>query len=133
RLFPEYELVEFRKDIQSEHGVRRPDFALIHKKYRTWWVVEVEMSYHSLYGHVIPQVLVFSNGTYGSQEAEYLVGHSDKLIADRVEEMMKGAPPRVLVVANELVPDWLPALRAHNSLLAIVEVYRSDRNEHLLR
>ncbi len=43
RLFPEYDLVPFDADIESEHGTRKPDFALIEKGYRRWWVVEVEL------------------------------------------------------------------------------------------
>lgn len=131
-LFPDYELVEFRCDISSEHGIRQPDFALIERTYRSWWVLEVELAHHSLLSHVLPQVRVFATAEYGSQHAGYLAARSH-LDRHRLEEMMKGAPPKVLVAVNQPMPDWIPALRGYDALLAVLEIYRSEKNDHILR
>src|ERR1051326_3116272 len=64
-LFPEYFMVEFKTEVQGDSDIGKPDFALIEKKYRIWWVVEVELAHHSFAGHVLPQVDTFASGRYG--------------------------------------------------------------------
>lgn len=132
-LFPGYNIVEFRRTVYSDHGAKQPDFALIDSNYRSWWVVEVELSHHSLYGHVLPQIEVFSNANYGDSEAQYLAARAPHLDAGRLEEMMRGAPPRVLVLVNRLLSSWETALRPYGALVCAVEMYRNDRNEHIVR
>ena len=49
-------IVPFKKTVYSAEQSARADLAIISTDYRHWIVVEVEMSRHSLYSHVIPQV-----------------------------------------------------------------------------
>ena len=79
-LFPTYQVVLFKKAVESEDGRKVPDLALIDSKYRYWWVVEVEMAHHSLYNHVIPQVEVFARGRYSEEHCDYLADQCDALI-----------------------------------------------------
>ena len=132
-LFPDYHLVSFKKPVDSEDGKRIPDFALIERNYRCWWVVEVEMGHHSLNSHVIPQVEVFSRGRYGLSHCDYLLKKCTALQRPSIVDMIKGAQPRVLVIVNRPVPDWIDALHKLDCFLAVIEVYRSSRNNHILR
>lgn len=132
-LFPDYHAVPFKKTVESEIDAKRPDLALIDKRYRNWWVVEIEMAHHSLQGHVLPQVEVFATGRYGIEHAEYLMAHSTEIDSVSVTDMIKGAQPRVLVIVNRNCPTWVEPIRRHNGLLNVVEVFRSDRNRHVLR
>jgi hypothetical protein len=132
-LFPDYFAVSFKKAIHSDNDSRIPDFALIEKRYRNWWVVEIEMAHHSLHGHVLPQVQTFANGKYGTEHVEYLVAHSKEIDPVVVGDMVKGTQPRVLVVVNKTCADWVEPIRRHGGLLAVVEVFRSGRNQHVLR
>jgi hypothetical protein len=130
-FFPNFAMVKYRLDVASDEGNRRPDFALIHREYKSWWVVEVELIHHSLHGHVLPQVAVFAAGTYGPALAEYFASDSAELDVHAVSEMIKGSPPRVLVIANAYSEEWERALVPYGALLVVVEVFRSSRNRHL--
>ena len=132
-LFPEYQTVAFKTPVESEEGRRIPDLALIDRHYRYWWVVEVEMAHHSLYGHVIPQVEVFARGKYGREHVSYIFSRSNTLNHQSLADMIKGAQPRVLVVVNQSVPTWMDPIHRLDSLVTIVEVFRSGRNQHILR
>ncbi len=132
-LFPEYHAIPFKVPVESETERRIPDLALIERRYRHWWVVEVEMAHHSLNGHVLPQIDVFSRGTYGASHREYLLAKSDALNPTALADMIKGTQPRILVIVNRSVPDWVRPIHDLGGLLSVVEVFRSGRNEHILR
>ena len=132
-LFPSFKVVPFRLPVESEEGRRIPDLALIDRDYRYWWVVEVEMAHHSLNGHVLPQVEVFSRGKYGEEHSAYLADRSENLDQASLADMIKGPQPRVLVVVNRNVPEWIEPIHRRDGLVAVVEVFRSSRNRHILR
>ena len=132
-LFPQFYVVPFRKVIESEEGRKIPDLALVDFNYRFWWVVEVEMAHHSLYGHVVPQIEVFARGKYGEEHAKYLAGRRGDLDGVALRDMIRGAQPRVLVVVNRSVPDWMEPIHKLDAIVTVVEVFRSDRNQHILR
>ena len=132
-LFPDYYVVSFNALVESEDGRRRPDLALIDRNYRYWWVVEVEMAHHSLYGHVIPQVEVFARGKYGQEHCDHLISRCNELNPVDLADMIKGAQPRVVVLVNRSVPDWIEPIHGLDGIVTIVEVFRSGRNQHILR
>ena len=132
-LFPQFHVVPFRMAVESEEGRKIPDLALVDAIYRFWWIVEVEMAHHSLYGHVIPQVEVFARGKYGEEHANYLASKGDDLNGKALRDMIMGAQPRVLVVVNRSVPDWIDPMHRLDAIVTVVEVFRSDKNEHILR
>lgn len=133
RIFPEYHPVQFKCIVVSEDGDAKADFALIHKDYRSWWVVEAEMGHHSLSGHVLPQVKRLSRATYAEAEAQYICDHAPHLDCVRVKEMIKGQQPRVLVVVNVPVPAWREPIRPYSAVLAILQVFRSQFNRCVYR
>jgi hypothetical protein len=133
RIFPEYHPVPFKTIVLAEDGDAKPDFALIHRNYRTWWVVEAEMSHHSLDRHVVPQIRSLSRAHYGEQEAQYLCDQAPSLDCDRIKEMMKGQQPRVLVVVNFPVSGWREHLRPFGAVLAVFQIFRSQFNRYLYR
>ncbi len=132
-LFPDYHVVPFKTPVETEDERKIPDLALVDRNYRFWWVVEVEMAHHSLHGHVLPQVEVFTRGKYGSEHCDYMAENGDSLDYKALSDMIKGAQPRVLVVVNRSVPSWIEPIRRLDGLVAIVEVFRSERNRHILR
>ena len=132
-LFPDYHIAPFKVPVESETGRKIPDLALVDRKYRHWWIVEIEMAHHSLYSHVIPQVEVFARGRYGQKHCDYMAVEHDWLDSSALADMIKGAQPRVLVVVNQSVPDWIAPIHRLDGLVMIVEVFRSERNHHILR
>lgn len=133
RIFPEYYPIAFKTIVLSEDGDAKADLALIHKDYRSWWVVEVEMAHHSLEHHVIPQVRRLSRASYADSEAEYLSYQSPTLNSNRIKEMIKGQPPRVLVVVNAPVPGWREQLRPFDAIVTIFQIFRSRFNRYVYR
>jgi len=131
-LFPQFWFVRFKATVSSEEGSCKADYALIDKDYRRWWVVEIELAHHSLEGHVLPQVAILANATYGAPEADYLAAQEGRLDAALLHEMMLGRAPDVLVIVNEHVPAWNASLAIYGALVVVVRVYRSNQNRHLL-
>jgi hypothetical protein len=132
-IYPGWHFVPFKIEVHSEFGCKRADFALVDHEYRTWFVVEVEMAHHPLEGHVLPQVEVLASGKYGLEHAEYLLAKAPHLDRQSVIDMVRGAPPKVLVIVNLPMPTWIVPLRQRGVALSIVEIFRSDRAEHALR
>lgn len=106
-LFPEYHAVPFKKRVESETGRAIADLALIERSYRKWWVVEIELSHHSLSGHVLPQVDILANANYGTDIAQYLASRSSDLDIGSLENMMRGSQPLVVVIVDRYLPDWV--------------------------
>ena len=132
-MFPDYHVVDFKPLVYSEYGSGRPDLALVEKSYREWWVVEVELGGHSLDAHVVPQVRILSSAVYGEPEAHLLCASHADLVRGKILDMMKGNQPKVLVLVNVDAPNWVEPLRRHDAQLAVVQVFRSDMNEHIVR
>ena len=134
-LFENYFLVPFKTPVFSEYDndVRKPDFALIHKGYHSWWVVEVELAHHSLGNHVVPQVQTIARAQYGEKEVNYLCQHGPELNRDKVVDMFKGDQPRVLVIVNSPVKGWADMLRPLGVVVVICQIFRSKLNRYLLR
>ncbi len=132
-LFPEYYVTPFKIRVEADTGdAKKPDLALIDRQYRRWWVVEVEMAHHSLRGHVLPQVEVFSEGRYGWEHAEHMA-RSSVIEKQRARDMIRGAQPRVLVIVNQNVPSWVEPIHQLRGRVMVVEMFRSGRNQHVLR
>lgn len=132
-LYPDYYGVPFKKSVYSDEDVAKPDIVLVNKVYRDWWVVEVEMENHSLESHIIPQVLTLTNATYGEPEADYIFEKMPDLDPVLLKDMVKGTPPRVLVIVNTQKPEWVQPLERYNVNLATFEVFRSDKNRDVYR
>jgi hypothetical protein len=132
-LFPEYITMPFKFVVESEEGTAKADLALIDKSYLGWWVVEVEMSRHSLRHHVLPQVKILSEATYGEDVARYFFYKQSRLDFKKLTDMMKGIQPRVLVVVDLPKPDWIPKLEKHDALLALFQIFKSSTNQMIYR
>ena len=135
RLFGSYHLVPFKTPVASDvdADIREPDFALVHKTYRSWWVVEVELGHHSLAGHVLPQVRTLARAKYGTAEADYLCRHEPSLRRDKTLDMFKGEQPRVLVIVNFPVDGWAKSLRPLGARVMICQMFRNRLNKYVLR
>ena len=133
QLFPDFVCVPFKALIQSEYGNGKADLALIDREYRSWYVVEVELDSHSLGGHVEEQVQKFAAGTYTRRHAEALCRGSSKLDLDRASDMMLGHQPKVLVLVTGFKPSWAPRLAQYGGYVGVIEVFRDDLDNVVLR
>jgi hypothetical protein len=132
-IFPNHILVPFKMAVESEFGKSKADFALIHIKYKDWWVVEAEMSHHSFENHVRPQIHTLSQAVYDENVAQYLVKKNPCLDLNKMCSVIRGQQPRVMVVVNAPVKMWADELKRYNAIVTIFEVFRSRHNSYLYR
>jgi len=121
-LVPLFKVCPFKVIVESDEGAAKADLAFIDNGYREWIVVEVELSHHSFYGHVLPQARRLRLGVYDERHAVYLSRQDASLEAVRLPDMVKGKQPRVLVLANEIDPEWERELRAYLGRSAFLQV-----------
>lgn len=131
-LCPNAKLLPFKQTVfSSEYESKRPDLALIDLDYRFWWVIEVELASHSLSGHVIPQTRVLVEGRYGDEHVNALLRQDPSLDAVRLEAMMRGEPPQVVVVSNRYDARWDKELNAIGVAYSVFNVFRSMLNNDI--
>lgn len=130
-ICPGFVPVPFKITVTAAHGAARADLALVQSNYLAWWVVEVELTSHSLKGHVLPQVETLADAAYGRREADYLASKSERLDRVKLRDMVLGEQPRVLVIANSRKEGWEEPLRRLGARLAFFQLFRSDRGRQL--
>lgn len=126
-------LVPFKERVSdSRFNVHCPDLALIDPEYRFWWVIEVELTSHSLHNHVLPQVRTFSDGCYGPEHARALRRQNNNLDEIRLSEMLRGSPPQIVVIADRYLDEWHAELRQIGVHYAIFNVFRSAESADIM-
>ncbi|MBS1864047.1 MAG: hypothetical protein JSS68_20325 [Actinobacteria bacterium] len=131
-LFPGLKAIAFSPIVVSDSVGKRADMALIEPDYSRWWVVEVELSHHSLEGHVAPQVAVLARAAYGADAAAWISDRNPDLDSVALRQMMRGEQPEVLVIVNASRPEWVTRLRPDAEVM-VVEPFRSDFNKMIFR
>ncbi len=127
---PDAWMIPFKKTIYSRDGSAQADLAIVSHDYRQWFVVEVEMSRHSLFGHVLPQVRTLRDGDYGEDHADYLIERQAELDPARTKDLLRSSP-KVLVIADRPDPDWRRTLAGADISLFAIEIYKSELNEYI--
>lgn len=125
--YPAYECIVFSGTFtHPDSGARRPDLALIARDLSHWFVIEVELTSHSLDQHVLPQVRAFVFGEPQSDCAS-IIASSLHIPRAQAEIFVRRVPRSVAVVANRWKPEWNYALRALPAQL--LTIYRL-KTEH---
>jgi len=138
-VFPDYYTSSFKLEIHTDQKeARKPDLAMVHKDYRNWWVVEVELSGHSP-SHVLEQVSVFTQGVYNSiRIANYLKDKNSEennvqLDYNKLQDMIRKQQPRVLVIVDEPQSEWESMLSKYDASVCVFQVYRSTIGDESYR
>ena len=132
-IYPDYYTIPFKVVVESEHGTAKADLALIDKDYLNWWVIEVEMSRHSLNGHVLPQIEILSNAVYGENISDFFFQKRPDLNYDKLKILMKGSQPRVMVVLDIPKDKWEQKLERFNAILSVFQIFRSKTGDLIFR
>lgn len=122
-VYRDYHCIPFRGGFEFDGGVHEADLALVHKSFSHWYVLEVELASHSLYGHVVPQITSFRYGSPQLSCIDYLVRFIPDMTEARAESLIRFVPYAVAVIANRLEPEWIAPLRAVDSQLITVSVF----------
>jgi len=131
-LAPGAHLVPFKEVVSDSYASNCPDLALIDEEYRYWWVIEVELTSHSLSSHVLPQVRTFVEGRYGEDHVRALLRHAPFLDERRLRDMMRGESPEIVVIANRFVDAWHRELRKVGVHFAVFNLFRSAENADIM-
>jgi len=121
-LYPDCWIIRFRAKIRHNGEGWCPDLAVVEKRFRYWFVVEVEISTHSLQKHVLPQVRAFKRGDYG-EEAKITLAKQLVISTDKAGTLLAFVPRYVAVVCNVLEPIWEKALLAENVQFMAIASY----------
>lgn len=128
-LVPGAHLLSFKQAISDEAlNSNCPDLALIDPQYRFWWVIEVELTSHGLFNHVLPQVMTFVEGRYGREHVRALLRQNPALDERRLTDMLRGDAPEVVVIANRFLDQWQRELHRIGVHYAVFNLFRSAEN-----
>ena len=133
KVLPDFVVLDFSPYILGDEGSRsRPDLALVHKQYRMWAVVEVELDTHSLEHHIEPQIRTFATGRYDESHARYIFEKDPSLNLDYLYNLIPYSPPTVVVVVNSrsvLTEGWANLETEYSARLTFVESFRADNDD----
>jgi hypothetical protein len=125
---PEFACVPFHGTFRFERESYRSDLALVARDASHWFVIEVELTSHSLHGHVVPQVRALR---YGDPQADCIesLANGAGISTDQASRVIYDVPRSVLVAANRRLAEWENALRAVDVGLVTVSVYSAPEGE----
>ncbi|MCC7336740.1 MAG: hypothetical protein IT422_16740 [Pirellulaceae bacterium] len=134
-IFPGYRAVPFKQTVSSpEFGNAQPDFLIFEANFRAWWVIEVEMSRHSLSTHVEPQVAALSHGKFNKQHILRVASAFETADeAERAQALMASVQANVLVIVDSECEDWRDTLKQYDASLITVKPYQSRQGKFLFR
>ena len=88
--------------VEAEDGSKaRPDAIWLSCSYHSWYVVEVELSSHSLSRHVRPQLETLKSGDYRTEHAEWVHNRHPQIDTGKLAHLMAYTSPDVVVVVND--------------------------------
>lgn len=124
KVYGEYDCVVFGGTFCYDERAFKPDLALVAKDRSHWFVIEVELTSHSLEHHVLPQVRAFR---YGIPQADCvgILARELKISRDQAETLVRFVPHSVAVIANKTDNDWAVALWSHGVQMLTVLVFKS--------
>ena len=133
KILPDFSILNFSPYIIGDQGSRRrPDLAFVHRNYKMWVVVEIELEKHSLEHHVLPQVRAFVSGRYDSSHAALLYQKDTTLELSALKNLLYYVPPKVAVVVNSrsvLMKGWSAIEKEHSAHLTFFESFRSEDDD----
>ncbi len=133
---PEFRVIPFKPLLKGASGIRRrADLALVHQSFRMWFIVEVELSSHSLSRHVFPQMEAISTGQITDKHASYLERQLPDATPSQIVSMTRYCPPgHVVVVDSARVMDrgWSSLRDDLGVELSFLEVYRSAPSDDVI-
>lgn len=133
-LFPGYACGRFAPLLTSPWGDVRPDLALVDVvNYQKWWLVEVEMSHHSLYWHVAEQIEKLGRSQIDEKVIVSLSAAIPNADHQRLKKLVESTPPSLLCIADRIPDEWRHAVPRDLVTWMEVTAYRSQTGAIALR
>lgn len=133
-IFPRHKLFVYKRDLWDPVNNRnkRADFAMVHENYDEWYIIEVELSGHSL-GHVKDQIESFYNCEFGEEHVDSIAEKDSSFDREKISNMIINRPPKLLVIVNEPKPIWEKELEVFQCDICVFQVYRNHNRRNLFR
>ncbi len=140
-VYPDFIGIPFNLPIQAGTERSRPDLAMVKNDYSEWYIIEVEMERHSWAHHIEKQVRVFTQGIYEKKRVANYMRQKDlelnqgipRLDYDSLVSMIDNYQPKVMVVANEPVIEWISKVRGYNAYLSVFQIYKGVNGHEIYR
>ena len=123
-FFPPGDVCAFKRKLTSPNGAGVPDLAFVASDFSYWAYIEVELSHHGLYSHVLPQISVFLGAYYDEGNVNYLASKFP-LDRDRLASLLKGEPPKVFVISNRFDETWEKEISRLGGHFVSIRLFRS--------
>lgn len=124
-IFKDFTVIPFKVRIEDQLNSRNKiaDLAIIKKDYTEWFIVEVELKGHS-FSHVEEQIESFYNGKYTDHHAEYMESkNTSEFDLSSLKKMVSTYPPKLLVIADKIKPDWENSLEQYNCNICAFQIF----------
>lgn len=138
-IYSHYLVSRFKRKLaypdESEEGSSNvvPDLLFVSKDYDEWWLVELEMIYHQLKGHVLPQIQKLQKTVFEEADIDYVCKEDVRVDKSRFRELVLRKRPGILVIANAHSNDWKSEVGKQRATLASFELFRSATGTELFR
>ncbi|MDP3462313.1 MAG: hypothetical protein Q8S18_05960 [Bacteroidales bacterium] len=133
-IFPEYIPVLFKDDLihRVTGKTNRADLCMIKSDYSQWYVIEVELGKHTK-NDVVNQIDTFRNCNYTDDNANYIHKRKKSLNLSKLTSLIKGTPPELMVIVNEVKNDWKSALSSLNCKMCVFQIYNDFDGRQMYR
>ncbi len=135
RVLPDFSVFDFKLKVESTTGdFNIPDLAIVENNLLSWFIVEVELSHHSLEGHVFPQVSTFANGVYTKIHSQYIAGKLKDLHVEAVDLLIRRNPPKIIVVvesASVFRKGWAKLEDQLGAKITVLEIFKSESDDSI--
>lgn len=130
-LYPDYYVFPFKMTVKSSSRSARPDLVFVAKDYNDWYIVEVEMSYHSFETHIEPQIDTLATAQYDDDNViKYMCKQCADLDSHKLSKLVRTEPPKILLVLNEPNDKWIKELSSKYGVITTVfEVYYNSNKD----
>jgi hypothetical protein len=125
-FYPNYFCGIFAGAFLLEGDRRKSDLALIHKDFSHWFVLEVELAWHSLQQHVLPQSRCFRYGDPDDTCISSLVNAFQNISQENAKTILYHIPRYAAVISNIQDLEWKTALDGLDVQHLVVSVYRNN-------
>lgn len=127
-LFPDFIVRSWAREVQDRRGnLWHPDILMVERNLKSWHIVEVERSDHSLHDHVLPQVEGFVTADIGGRFVEKVAPTFPEFSERQLQDLVTLVPHETTVIVDQPCADWSEPIRRQGGRLAVVQRFR-DRN-----
>ena len=122
-LMPNFEIASWKPLIRDLHGRgAKPDLAMVSHDLENWYVIEVELSSHSIKGHIAPQLETLGSGVYDSSLVRSLRNSFPSKDVEALTRMVR-REPGLLCIVNEYTDRIGRTCRDTGFELVVLEPY----------